>query len=154
MTLDATLKHQLDRAEQHCRRQGARLTARRRQVLEILCRAARPLGAYEILEQLRDGTPLAPPTIYRALDFLLAQGLIHRLETLHAFVRCVHPEQPHPNQFLICADCGQVREIEDQMLGERLHAAAAHSGFEFQRSVVEVLGRCANCAPTPVSRGS
>jgi Fur family zinc uptake transcriptional regulator len=142
----AALEDQLGQAEEHCRRQGVRLTQRRRQVLEILCRATRPLGAYEILEQLRTGAPLAPPTVYRALDFLLEQGLIHKLETVHAFVSCTHPEHPHFSQFLICADCGHVREIEDQALDERLHETASHSGFEPQRSVVEVLGLCAECA--------
>lgn len=143
---DKKLARILQLAEDRCRRQGVRLTARRRRVLEILCRAERPLGAYEILEQLGNGTLLAPPTVYRALDFLLEHGLIHKLETLHAFVGCAHPEHPHASQFLICADCGGVEEIEDPMLSQRLSAAANQSGFALERPVVELMGTCAHCA--------
>jgi Fur family zinc uptake transcriptional regulator len=137
----------LERAEQRCRQQGLRLTARRRRVLEILYRSQRPLGAYEILERLGDGAPLAPPTVYRALDFLLEQGLIHKLETLHAFIGCEHPEQPHLSQFLICAQCGLVTEMADAALQRELQVAAARTGFEPRRPVVEVMGVCAGCLP-------
>lgn len=135
----------LQLAEQHCRQQGLRLTARRRRVLEILYDSKRPLGAYEILERLRNGAPLAPPTVYRALDFLLEQGLIHKLETLHAFIGCDHPEQPHLSQFLICAHCGEVTEMTDAALQQELKIAASRSGFEPRRPVIEVEGICAGC---------
>ncbi|EIC22204.1 transcriptional repressor [Thiorhodovibrio frisius] len=138
----------LQLAERRCHQQGARLTARRRRVLEILCQSERPLSAYQILEELRDGAPLAPPTVYRALDFLLEQGLIHKLETLHAFVGCNHPDHPHASQFLICADCGGVTEIEDASLSDSVQVAASRSGFKPRRSVVEVLGLCAYCSET------
>jgi Fur family zinc uptake transcriptional regulator len=137
----------LARAEGLCRSRGARLTPPRRRVLEILCASDRPLGAYEILAAMRrpgEGRA-APPTVYRALDFLLEQGLIHRLETLHAFIGCTHPDHPHSGQFLICADCGEVQELEDQAVVERLGNAAAESGFQPERPVVEVIGTCADC---------
>lgn len=136
----------LEAADRLCRQRGVRLTAQRRQVLEILCAAGRPLGAYEILDAMRDGRRvLAPPTVYRALDFLLEQGLVHKLETLHAFVGCTHPEHPHSSQFLICADCGLVTELEDPSIAQSLGSAAAESGFQTARRVVELIGTCAHC---------
>jgi Fur family zinc uptake transcriptional regulator len=137
----------LDRAEALCKARGVRLTAQRRRVLAILCASPRPLGAYEILDVMREGSrTLAPPTVYRALDFLLEQGLVHKLESLHAFVGCNHPEHPHSSQFLICNACGEVTEIEDEAIARSLGSAARLSGFQPQRRVVEVLGTCAGCA--------
>jgi Fur family transcriptional regulator, zinc uptake regulator len=137
----------LDRADALCRARGVRLTAQRRRVLAILCASARPLGAYEILDAMREGSrTLAPPTVYRALDFLLEQGLVHKLESLHAFVGCNHPEHPHSSQFLICNSCGEVTELEDEAIAHSLGCAASMSGFQPQRRVVEVIGTCAGCA--------
>jgi Fur family zinc uptake transcriptional regulator len=136
----------LDRAEALCRRRGARLTAQRRQVLAIIDGAQRPLGAYEILDALRAAVPgAAPPTVYRALEFLVEQGLVHRLETLHAFVGCANPDEPHAGQFLICRTCGAVRELEDPMVSRSVQAAAAATGFRAEHPVVEISGRCARC---------
>ena len=140
------LEEWLDHAETLCRTRGARLTAQRRQVLGIVCGAGRPLGAYEILDALRTAVPgAAPPTVYRALDFLVEQGLVHRLETLHAFVGCAHPDEPHAGQFLICRDCGSVRELEDLAVNRSVQAVADASGFHAERPVVEISGRCARC---------
>jgi Fur family zinc uptake transcriptional regulator len=137
----------LARAADLCAERGARLTPRRRRVLEIICRSDRPLGAYQVLDQL--GAKAAPPTVYRALDFLLDQGLIHKLETLHAFVGCTHPEHPHASQFLICADCGDVTELEDPGVDGSLRTIARETGFRARRPVVEVIGTCADCALKP-----
>lgn len=138
----------LARAEALCRARGARLTPPRRRVLEILSASDRPLSAYEILAAMPSPGEgrAAPPTVYRALDFLVAQGLVHRLETLHAFIGCCHPDHPHSGQFLICADCGEVQELEDAAVVERLGFAAAKSGFHPRRPVIEVIGTCAGCA--------
>jgi Fur family zinc uptake transcriptional regulator len=136
----------LDRADTLCRQRGARLTAQRRQVLAIVCGALQPLGAYEILDALRSVVPGAtPPTVYRALAFLVGQGLVHRLETLHAYVGCAHPAEPHAGQFLICRSCGAVRELEDPVVSRSVQAAAAATGFQSERPVVEIRGRCARC---------
>ncbi len=137
----------LRRAERLCRARGARLTRQRRRVLEIVASAAQPLGAYEILDALRDEQPgAAPVTVYRALDFLLEQGLVHRLESLHSYIRCDHPDHPHPGQFLICRDCGQVEEIEDPAIQRSIGRAAHHSGFQASDGVIEIRGRCRGCA--------
>jgi Fur family zinc uptake transcriptional regulator len=87
-----------------------------------------------------------PPTVYRALDFLLAQGLVHKIETLHAFVGCSSPEHPHASQFLICGDCGEVCELESATIARSLRTAEKAAGFRTIRPVVELLGTCANCA--------
>jgi Fur family zinc uptake transcriptional regulator len=140
----------LVRAERLCSERGARLTDQRRRVLELVCASDKPLSAYEILDRLRETVRNpAPPTVYRALDFLLEQGLIHKLESLHAFVGCAHPEHPHAGQFLICAECGEVNELEDPSVIESLQTAARDSGFETRRPVVELLGTCAGCARKP-----
>jgi Fur family zinc uptake transcriptional regulator len=141
------LRRRLARAQSLCEQRGARLTEQRRRVLEILCAADRPIGAYEILDAMREGRrALAPPTVYRALDFLLEQGLAHKIESLHAFVGCDHPGEPHVSQFLICGHCGRVTELEDEGVTESLRNAASETGFEPARPVVELIGLCAGCA--------
>jgi Fur family zinc uptake transcriptional regulator len=137
----------LRRAEGLCAKRGARLTAQRRTVLELLCASDRPLSAYEILDRMRATTRNpAPPTVYRALDFLREQGLVHKLESLHAFVGCSHPEHPHYSQFLICGECGGVSEMESDAIAQSLQSAAKSTGFMARRPVVEILGTCARCA--------
>jgi Fur family transcriptional regulator, zinc uptake regulator len=88
----------------------------------------------------------APPTIYRALDFLLEQGLVHKLESLHAYVGCAHPDHPHASQFLICDNCGEVTEVEDTSVAKSLKAASKAVGFRTKRPIVELLGTCAHCS--------
>jgi Fur family zinc uptake transcriptional regulator len=136
----------LTRAEVLCRERDVRLTEQRKTVLRLLCAADRPVTAYELLDQLRDivKNP-APPTVYRALDFLLEQGLVHKLESLHAYVGCTHPDHPHASQFLICDDCGEVTEVEDASVADSLRAAGQARGFRTKRPIVEVLGTCAQC---------
>lgn len=137
----------LHQAERLCHARGARLTLQRRRVLEILCRSARPLGAYEILDELlREAPGARPTTVYRALAFLQEQGLIHRIESLNAFLGCLHPEHPHLGQFLICRRCGRVQELEDAGVERDLGRMARASGFQPDLRVVELLGCCADCA--------
>ncbi len=141
------LDQALDRAEALCLARQVRLTEQRRKVLRLVWQSDRPLGAYDILAAIRQQQPkAAPPTVYRALDFLLEQGLIHKLETLHAYVGCPHPEQPHAGQFLICNQCGDVTELEDRSISDSLGDAARASGFQLEQRVVELSGTCADCA--------
>jgi len=133
-------------AELLCKRRGVRLTTQRRQVLELVCSSDRPLGAYDILELIHVDQPrAAPPTVYRALDFLLQQGLVHKLETLHAYIGCSHPDHPHASQFLICTACGDVTELEDASIADSVDEAAKASGFSPDQGVIEVAGQCADC---------
>ena len=132
--------------EQNCREQGLRLTPTRRRVLEMILAADGPVKAYDLLDQLKSEQPgAAPPTIYRALDFLLDNDFIHRLETLNAFVSCFHPKDSHQGQFLICDQCHSVTEIHDHTLTDQLTEAADHHGFQPSRQVLEIYGRCRDC---------
>jgi Fur family zinc uptake transcriptional regulator len=141
------LAERLGCAERLCGERGVKLTALRRTVLKLVCASGKPLSAYEILDRMRATTPNpAPPTVYRALEFLLEQGLVHKLESLHAFVGCSHPDHPHSSQFLICADCGEVNEMENDAIAQSLRTAERAAGFKTKRPVVELLGTCAQCA--------
>ena len=144
-----TLSKILGLAEALCSERGVRLTPQRCKVLELVCAADGPIGAYDILDQLRESIDNpAPPTVYRALDFLLEQGLIHKLESLHAFIGCSHPDHPHASQFLICSACGDVSEIENSGITQGLRQAQESAGFKAKRPVVELLGTCAQCQTT------
>ncbi|MNZ84058.1 Zinc uptake regulation protein [compost metagenome] len=134
-------------ADALCARSGARLTALRRRVLELVWASHRPLGAYDILGVLsaEDGRRAAPPTVYRALDFLLEHGLIHRLASLNAFIGCNHPGQVHQGHFLICRQCGTAIEVEQPAIGAAIIAAASEVGFVVEGQMVEVVGLCAQC---------
>ena len=136
----------LDAAASLCQRRRARLTPLRRRVLELVWRSHEPQGAYDILDTLGEkGRRAAPPTVYRALDFLLGQGLIHRIESLNAFVGCVEPSQPHSGHFLICDACGGVAEVNDRRVGEALRASAGAIGFKVERETIELRGLCPAC---------
>jgi Fur family zinc uptake transcriptional regulator len=143
----AALAGRLARAEAECARRGVRLTDVRRDVLRLILQAGEPVGAYALLDGLKALTGGGkPPTVYRALDFLLAQGLIHRVERLNAFVGC-HDEAAHAHaaQFLICRSCGQATEIEDKAVEAAITAATAAAGFKPARTTVEVEGVCGRC---------
>lgn len=138
--------HALAVAEAECRRRGARLTDVRRRVLELVWQGHAPVGAYALLETLgREGFCAAPPTVYRALDFLLAHGLIHRIERLNAYTGCTRPGEPHAGQFLLCERCGAAAELDDPAIAAAIAAVAARLGFTVARQTVEVDGLCPAC---------
>ncbi|TAK47428.1 MAG: transcriptional repressor [Xanthobacteraceae bacterium] len=134
-------------AEQVCRRHGQKLTPIRQRVLESLLATHRPLGAYEIIDALAGQMPRpAPITVYRALDFLIARGLVHRIESRNAFLACVrHHDQSALTAFLICERCGSVGELADAEVASTLSDAAQSVGFKPRFSVVEIAGLCAHC---------
>ncbi len=136
----------ISEVERHCRARGLRLTPTRRRVLELVLAAEGPVKAYDLLDQLKSERPgAAPPTVYRALDFLLDNHFIHRLETLNAFVSCIHPNHRHQGHFLICEKCQSVTEVSDSALAEALSSVAAEREFVATRQVVEIYGRCKDC---------
>lgn len=142
-----SFKQVLGEVEQRCARDGLRLTPTRRRVLELVIEAGGPVKAYDLLDQLKLEQPnAAPPTVYRALDFLLENHFIHRLETLNAFVSCEHPLHWHDGQFLICNECGEVTELPDKQVASRLSKMVHAIGFEPAHQVLEIYGRCANCS--------
>ena len=139
--------HAVERA---CNERGLRLTAIRARVLSLVAEAGKPIKAYDLLEQVRDGEgagAAAPPTVYRALDFLMANGFIHKLESINAFVACHHPNSAqHSVPFLICDRCHSATELEDASIVASLDAAARGLGFAPQAQTLEVHGLCAKCA--------
>ena len=110
-------------------------------MLELIWASHAPVGAYDVLRRLSlEHEQAAPPTVYRAIDFLLEQGLIHRIESLNAFVGCDHPADHHAGQFLICDDCGSAAELQDATINEAISRGADQAGFAVARSTVEVRG--------------
>jgi len=138
----------LHRAEAHCAGTGARLTPVRRRVLELIWQSHRPAGAYDLLAQMGgDGQKVAPPTVYRALDFLVEQGLVHRVESLNAFIGCTEPGHAVQQDIFICKSCGTAIEINDPDLSARIQADARALGFLVERQTIEVVGLCRDCRP-------
>jgi Fur family zinc uptake transcriptional regulator len=137
----------LAHAERLCAARSQRLTPVRRQVLESLLQSHKPLGAYEIIDRTaRDGTRHAPITVYRALDFLMDQGLVHRIESRNAFVACGHThESGEIVVFLICEHCGAVGEAPSKAVADSLKAAARAAGFTPHTPVIEISGLCSHC---------
>jgi len=132
-----------------CAERGLRLTALRERVLRLIAHAGRPVKAYELLELMRDEHgPAAPPTVYRALDFLLESGFIHKLESVNAFIGCHHPRLQHTVPFLICDRCHAAVELEDERVAALLRMQAEALGFKPAAQTLEVHGLCAACAST------
>lgn len=132
-------------AEAHCTENGLRFTPVRRKALEILLQEHRALGAYEMLDRLRDaGFGSQPPVAYRALEFLVANGFAHKIERLNAFIACAHPGASHSPAFMICRACDAVAEATSARGG--LGDAARATGFQIERTVVEAEGLCPSCA--------
>lgn len=144
---DPVVAERLQIAEELCAQRGSRLTQVRRRVLEALLRHPGSLKAYELLDALRPELPnAAPPTVYRALDFLVAQGLIHRLDALNAWSACTDAGgRPH-DVLIVCTRCGKVAELSDPMLGTRLAQCVARAGFALDGHVTELRALCAHCS--------
>jgi Fur family transcriptional regulator, zinc uptake regulator len=143
-------------AEALCAARGQRLTPMRRQVLEVLATSHNPLGAYEIMDRLAASAPRAsargsargpaPITVYRALDFLMENGLVHRIASRNAFLACVHNHASGAVvAFLICEHCGAVGEAPAGAIGDTVAAAAKRAGFVPKMSVIEITGLCSHC---------
>lgn len=136
--------------ERACQERGLRLTPIRARMLGLVARAGKPLKAYDLLDQVRDGEgagAAAPPTVYRALDFLLANGFIHKLKSVNAFVACHHPNTAqHSVPFLICDRCHSAVELEDRQVVVALDERARALGFVPQAQTLEVHGLCGKCA--------
>jgi Fur family zinc uptake transcriptional regulator len=141
-------------AEVACAARGARLTPLRRRTLSALVSEHRPLGAYEIMERMAsDGPRPAPITVYRALDFLLEHGLVHRIASRNAFIACAHKHTSSDSAvFLICERCGTVGESSSAAVTQALQDAATAAGFVSHRPVIEVVGICVHCRARDNSR--
>ena len=137
----------LGAAERLAETKNLKLTLGRRRVLEIVAKSHKPMGAYDILDEMQRGRQarIAPPTIYRALEFLTEAGLVHRIDTKNAYLACFEQGRAHSGLFLICERCGAAREIDDQTLSRGLAKSAKRAGFAPSRQTVEIAGTCAAC---------
>lgn len=135
-------------AEAVCRERKLALTPVRRRVLEIVWNSHEPVGAYEVLARLaRERRKAAPPTVYRALEFLMGAGLVHRISSLNAYLGCAAPQQRHVAQFLVCRACKRVAEIDEAAVPKLLARCAESEGFQLEMTSVEVTGLCGDCQP-------
>ncbi|MGB7755188.1 MAG: Fur family transcriptional regulator [Salinisphaera sp.] len=137
----------LTRAEAVCAERGLRLTAIRRRVLELIWVNHQPTKAYDLLDQINsERGNAAPPTVYRALDFLLEAGLVHKIESQNAFIGCAVNHDRNPPKFFICRECGRAAEIQSTDIDDAIASEAEQSGFVVDHQTIEVDGLCANCA--------
>ncbi len=136
----------LTAADVVCARRGKRLTELRRRILEIVWNSHAPVGAYDIIDALSsDGRRIVPMTVYRILAFLEEQWLIHRLESLNAYIGCGRPDEPHMVQFQICGECRSVGAVDEPLIQDAIKRSAKRTGFKVTASVIEVTGLCPNC---------
>jgi len=140
------LQSAIEAAKRHCDAFGLRLTPLRQRVLELVWQNHEPVKAYDILDELKQGhSSSAPPTVYRALDFLQEEGLVHKIESLNAYVGCGNPKESHSSQFLICHECGFVAELDDADISDLLQKKANRFGFSIDDEMVEIKGHCQEC---------
>ncbi len=133
-------------AERVCAEGGLRLTPLRRRVFELVWRSHAPVSAYNLLDQLvNDGHRAQAPTVYRALEFLLENGLVHRVESMNAYVGCNRPCGHGDVGFFICDSCGDVAELSDPAISDSINQRARHLGFRISKPLLEVRGLCGQC---------
>ncbi|MGB6102358.1 MAG: Fur family transcriptional regulator [Pusillimonas sp.] len=145
-TQPSALAAKLHTAESLCAQRGKRLTPIRRKVLEILLAQHRSVKAYELLDLIRAVQPgAAPPTVYRALDFLVDEGLVHRLDAINAWTACLDAAgEPH-DLLIVCTQCGAVAELSDPALSRQLADKVADAGFALSDHETELRALCGNC---------
>jgi len=144
----ACIAKALKQADALCTRSGVRLTALRKQVLELIWQSHKPLGAYalmEMLEEASDRKRVAPPTVYRALDFLMEQGIIHKVHSLNAFIGCTNPKREHSDALFICLTCGFTEEVPSRSIQQAINLSASQQRFEVKSKVLEITGYCSEC---------
>lgn len=137
----------LDKAEQKCAKRDARLTPQRRAIFEIIASSHKAIGAYDIIEQMaQSGSRPAPITVYRALEFLMANHLVHRIASNNTYLACLTDHNDGEVLFLICSDCGTVGEINAVPIQKAVVDGAALQGFSISHQFHEVAGQCRHCA--------
>ena len=140
----------LTRALDLCVERKARMTPTREAVLRLLWQSHQPLGAYQLQDQLATmlDKPIAPPTVYRAIEFLLQLGLIHRIASLNAYIGCPFPNSDHSNLFMICNNCGSAAEVAHASINDLLQTASDKANFTLKSQTLELFGLCPQCAST------
>ena len=140
-------------AKTHCQSRGVRFTPLREEVYLLILTADKPLGAYDLISALQQNRQksnaknknVAPPTIYRSLEFLLTEGLIHQLSSINAYVPCCHPRSQHAAAFLICKNCNGVEECSNVPVDGIINFAKQDANFEIERTIIELKGICRDC---------
>lgn len=141
------IKHATERAEQACKAHGSRLTPIRRKILELIWESHKPIKAYDLLAQLStDDFVEKPPTVYRALQFLMDNKLIHRIESCNAYIGCEHEHEEQDSKFFICVACHEVEELFEPTLNRALSETSKKQGFIPSQFNLEIHGTCARCA--------
>jgi len=136
----------LKEAEELCQARDVNLTATRRRVLELVWQGHEPVKAYEIIDNFKaEHQATKPPTVYRALDFLMENGLVHRIESLNAFVGCARPDNQHQANFFICTNCHRTTEIESGKIAATFEKLARQQDFTISHKTVEIYGLCSRC---------
>ena len=136
----------LERVAAECKERGASLTAIRREVLALLYRSPKGVKAYDLLEQIKLERPGAsPPTVYRALDFLIEQGLAHKIGRMNLFIACRHASHQIPSLFLVCPKCSGVTELQELSVMRALSASLAEAGHRLESPEVEISALCPKC---------
>ncbi len=137
----------LNTAQTLCRERGVQLTPLRQKILELIWANHRAVKAYDLLDQIKQFNDSAKPaTVYRALDFFLEQGLVHRIESLNAYIGCDHAGRPHDLILLICGQCHQIEERKASGVMISLQQELADAGFTPSGKTMEIQGVCARCA--------
>lgn len=140
------IKDVLARAEQVCAARRARFTPQRRRVLEIIASSHQALGAYDVLERMMDNeTRPAPVIVYRALDFLMAHGLVHKISSDNTYLACTVDHEEDNILFLICSKCGVVGEISAKPIKDAVAVGAEEHNFSVNHQIHEVVGQCRHC---------
>ncbi|QGZ56514.1 Fur family transcriptional regulator [Paraburkholderia acidiphila] len=151
----ATLESALAMAEAYCRERGEKLTPIRRKVLELLLASGRATKAYSLLDEMRQIHPgSAPPTVYRALDFLLSAGLIHRIESINAFAVCHDLTQCQHGILVVCQQCGNVTELHEPKLRQALVTQIEAAGYRLAGDGIELKGLCAQCQESQANQAN
>ncbi|WP_086934273.1 Fur family transcriptional regulator [Agarilytica rhodophyticola] len=145
---NAAIASAIKRAKEICQINDVRLTQLREQVLVLILRHGKPLGAYslmDMLEETSDRERVAPPTIYRTLDFLLEYRLIHKIHSLNAYVSNSNPRREESSVILICSDCGNAQEVPNNTIQQAINLSASQHRFSVRKQVIEITGQCSSC---------
>ena len=144
---EACIDNAVEEAARLCAERGSRFTDLRKRILIMIWQGHKAVKAYDLLDQLaNEGGSAKPPTVYRALDFLMDEGLVHKIESLNAYIGCPHPEGDHVSQFLICDECETVDEVTSDALNKAVTKASVDKSFSIKRQTLELHGICAACA--------
>ena len=144
---DLCIDNAVAKAEEICAERGSRFTDLRRRILIMIWKGHKAVKAYDLLDQLaNEGGSAKPPTVYRALDFLMEEGLVHKIESLNAYIGCPHAGDHHVSQFLICDACETVEEVTSPELSQAVVYASKKADFQIQRQTLELHGTCRSCA--------